>query len=76
MSLEITNSGGLFKIKNTVNGKIIACSKDDIRFKLRDELTIIKGATFPVMVINNASDVSTPSEANLTDLLVTLSSLT
>lgn len=77
MALEITNSGNLFKIKNTSSGKIKAISKDDVRFRfIGDKLTILKGATLPIEVITDVSQVSTPSESTLADLLTTLTELT
>ena len=77
MSKEITNVGGFFKIKDLVNGKIKGIAKDDVRFELLNgELSILKGATYPIAIITDVSQVSVPSEANLTDLLNTLSSLT
>ena len=76
MAYEITQSGGLFKIKNTSTGLIKAIAKDDVRFELNDNLEILKGATLPILVISNANQVTTPSESNLSDLLTTLSNLT
>ena len=42
MAYEITQSGGLFKIKNTSTGLIKAIAKDDVRFELNDNLEILK----------------------------------
>lgn len=76
MAFEITNSGGLFKIKNTITGNIKAISKDDVRFSLKDELTVLKGATFPIIVIRNVDEVTTPVATDLEDLLTKLNNLT
>ena len=76
MAFEITNSGGLFKIKNTSNGSIKAISKDDVRFELDDKLTILKGAKYPVLVIRNSSEVTIPDSTDLNDLLTQLNNLT
>jgi hypothetical protein len=76
MAFEITNSGGLFKIKNTSDGSIKAISKDDVRFKLDDKLTILKGAKYPVLVIKSSNEVTTPDSKSLNDLLTKLNNLT
>ena len=76
MAFEITNSGGFFKIKNTITGKIKAIAKDDVRFSLKDELTVLKGATFPIIVIRNVDEVTTPVATDLEDLLTKLNNLT
>ena len=77
MALQITRQGGFFKIKNTSSGDIKAISKDDVRFKLRDsKLIILKGATLPIEVITDFSQVSSPSSSSLTDLLDKLANLT
>ena len=76
MAIEITNSGGLFKIKKTSNGSIKAISKDDVRFELDNEVTILKGAKYPVLVIKSSSEVTTPDSTDLNDLLTKLNNLT
>lgn len=76
MAFEITNSGGLLKIKNTITNEIKAVAKDDVRFELKGTLDVMKGANFKFIVINDVSEVSVPTATDLEDLLTKLNNLT
>jgi hypothetical protein len=76
MAFEITNSGGFFKIKNTITNEIKAIAKNDIRFVLRNDLSVVKGANFKFAVISDVGEVTTPSATDLNDLLTKLNNLT